>query len=203
MDSSGSAYNHMAPDWPRDITLVTVNAEYVLADGTPATVANSGIFNHHLVAVNWSKYSKVPTIAKCPDGKGVEPKGMSFMTGSAEDKGGGIFSTLNGNWPSGYYVGKNDQVGLFMDLVNYSNETKDVWGEYDIHYIEGKPPATTEAAVQLWDVGVCDGNFAGIVVAPKNQTKFSVVGKDMTINQDGVFLNFRTYCRRKVPRMPH
>jgi hypothetical protein len=191
MDVAGTAYNHMASDFPKDITVLNADSIYVHQDGTPATFGNSGLFSHHLVAVDWSKAFRVPTIAKCPTGKGVEPPGISFISGSAEDKGGGIFSTMDGNYPSGYYIGPSDQVALFLDMVNYRNETRDIYSMTDITYIEGKPKGTTEAAVQLWDVAMCDGNSAGIIHQPKNVAKFSVISQDMIIAQDGVFLNFR------------
>jgi hypothetical protein len=163
MDTSGTAYTHMAPDFPKDVTAVQMTSMYVLKDGTPATFGNSGLFSHHLVAVDYTK--KPPTIAKCPNGVPVEPQRVSMIAGSAEDRGDGIFSTLDGQFPSGYYIGKKDQIAMWMDMVNYRNESQDVYAQHDLHYIEGKPAATTEASAQLWDVGVCDGNAAGIIHA--------------------------------------
>lgn len=71
------------------------NASVVYADGSVMDV-NTGLYNHHLLLIDTTK--SPPTIAKCPNGKGVEPPGMSMWAGSLEDKGGAMFTTDDGQF---------------------------------------------------------------------------------------------------------
>jgi hypothetical protein len=184
MDPGGTAWNYVGTDMPKDVMILTANSSIVYADGTVIGVDN-GLYNHHLLVLDLSKGA--PTIATCPNGRGVQPPGMSMFSGSSEDKGGAFFSSLDGQFNSGYYIGPNDRIVMNGDVVNYTNETKEVYAMSDFQYMEGKPPGSMEAVTQLWSVGQCDGQI-GFVKPPPGATKFSLKGRDMKIVQDGHFL---------------
>jgi hypothetical protein len=115
---------------------------------------------------------------------------MSMIGGSSEDKGGAFFSTKDGMFDSGYYVGPKDRIMMNGDIVNYTNETKEVYALIDLQYIEGKPKGFMESVTQLWSVGQCDGQI-GFVRPPPGQKKFSIKSRSMKVVQDGYFLAFR------------
>jgi hypothetical protein len=186
MDPGGTSWNFMAEDLPRDVTILTANSTVVYADGTPADV-NNGIYNHHLLFLDLDKGAQ--TVATCPNGIPVQPPGMSVLTGSSEDKGGAFYTSMDGKFNSGYYVGKNDKVIMNSDMVNYSNQTKELYWLVDIQYIEGKVPDHLEVVNQLWSVGTCDGQI-GFIKPPKDKSKFVVASKEMKIQTGGYFIAF-------------
>ncbi|KAF2668108.1 hypothetical protein BT63DRAFT_415609 [Microthyrium microscopicum] len=187
MDPAGTAFNYESADIPRDATIITSNSTWILKDGKLADI-NSGLYNHHLLVLDTSK--SAPTIAKCANGRGVQPPGMSMFSGSSEDQGGAFYSTPSGEFNSGYYIGKNDRIIMLGDVVNYKNETQEVYHLSDIQYIEGKASDCMEAVTQLWDVKTCTGGMKANP-PPKDVKQYSVSGSEMTIVQDGVFLAFR------------
>jgi hypothetical protein len=189
MDPGGTSWNNMNEDLPRDITVLTANSSIVYSDGTLADV-NNGLYNHHLLIMDLNKGAQ--RVAQCPNGRGVEPPMMSLLTGSSEDKGGAFFTDITGQVNSGYYIGKNDRIIMNGDIVNYSNEMKEVYWLMDIQYIDGKVPDYMEVANQLWSVGTCDGQV-GFVKPPPGKEKFVLASKDMKIMTDGLFLAFSMF----------
>ncbi|KAE9967906.1 hypothetical protein EG328_007910 [Venturia inaequalis] len=190
-DPGGTAWNYIGGDLPKDITLLSANVSVVYADGSLIGTSN-GLYNHHLLVVDLSK--KPPTIATCPSGRGAEPPGLSMWAGSSEDKGGSMFTTDDGKFNSGYYVGKDDKVTMAGDIVNFTNEKKIVYTMIDIQYVEGKPEGHQEAVTQLWNVGQCEGEGKVGFDIPKprpDQKKFALRSQNMTMVQDGTFLAFR------------
>ena len=186
MDPGGTAWTYLAGDLPRDITILSANASVVYKDETVID-KNNGLYNHHLLIIDTSKGA--PTIAVCPSGRGVQPPGMSMISGSSEDKGGAFFSTKDGQFNSGYYLGKTDRIVMSGDIVNYTNDTREVYSLLDLQYIEGKPTDYMEAVTQLWSVGQCDGQTGFIHPAP-GVKKFSIKSKPMNVTQPGHFLAF-------------
>jgi hypothetical protein len=187
MDPGGSAWLYAGEDLPKDVTILTANSSVVYQNGEVIDV-NNGLYNHHLLLIDINK--SAPTIAKCPNGRAVQPPGMSMWAGSSEDKGGAFYTTMDGHYNSGYYIGKDDKTLMTGDIVNYTNETKEVYSLIDIQYIQGKPAGHMEAVTQLWSVGQCDG-MIGFVRPPPGQKKFALKSQKMTITQDGTFLAWR------------
>jgi hypothetical protein len=182
-DPGGSAWNYLADDLPKDVTILQANATVVYKDGTQIDI-NNGLYNHHLLVIDVSK--STPTIAIYPSRYGVQPPRMSMIRGSSEDKGGAFFSTKDGMFDSGYYVGKSDRTVMSGDIVNYTNEEKEVYALTDLQYLEGKQPGFMEA---VWSVGQCDGQIA-FVRPPPGQKKFTLKSRSMKVVQDGYFLAF-------------
>jgi len=185
MDPGGTAWNYLADaDFPRDITILQSDASTVFANGERATIA-TGVYNHHLIFTNMDK--KAPVLISCG---GIAPSnniGMSIIMGGAEDKGAQMFSTLDGKFNSGYYVGKNDRIMMSGDVVNYKNETQTVFAKGEIEYIEGKVKEALETNYQLIDVGICDGKSV-MLEPPKGQTKFTYKGQEITMAKDAYFV---------------
>jgi hypothetical protein len=86
---------------------------------------------------------------------------------------------------------------MTMDVVNYRNDTKEVYAVVDLQYVEGKPQGFMESVTQLWNVGICDGQ-TGFVRPPPEETKFSLKSQSFKIVKDGYFLAFREWSMRVV-----
>jgi hypothetical protein len=189
-DPAGTAFTHMAAEFPQDVTLITANTTWVWKDGSEARV-DQGIYNHHHLVVDMARTTQTK-IAECPDGKAVG-MGVPLFSGSAEDGGGSFYSTKNGQFPSGYYLGKNSKVMITGDVVNYKDETQEIYSFTEIQYIEGRPKSLMLAANQIWDLGRCSGDseFTGALRPPPGQKKWSIQSTPMKIVQDGYILAFR------------
>ena len=78
------------------------------------------------------------------------------------------------------------------DIVNYTNETKEVYSLIDLQYVDGRPPGFMEAVTQLWSVGQCDGQ-TGFVHPPAGKKIFALKSRIMKVVQDGYFLAFSEF----------
>jgi hypothetical protein len=55
---------------------------------------------------------RAPNILSCPGGKGGSPIPISIFLSSSEFQ----FTTVDGKFNSGYYIGKNDPISQVLDL---------------------------------------------------------------------------------------
>jgi hypothetical protein len=132
----------------------------------------------------------MPTIARCPNGMAIEPPGMSIFSGSSEDKGGAFYTVPKDkvDFNSGYYIGKDDKILMLGDIVNYTDEDKEIYTVTDLQHIEGRPPGTLDSITQLWSINLCDG-IMGFLNPPKlDGGKFSIKSQEMKIQQDGYLI---------------
>jgi len=112
---------------------------------------------------------------------------MMPLTGAGEVSSAGLFSTPDGSFPSGYYLGKDDKIMLMTEVINYSNATKNVYVVTEFDYIEGKPAGYLDSGVVMFSVNQCDtGN--PILKAPAGKKKFSLKGTAATAVLDGYIL---------------
>jgi hypothetical protein len=196
MDPAGTAWNYLAAsDFPRDITLLATITKVVFEDDTLADIAQ-GVYNHHLTFADMNKLP--PVIVSCNRNATKAPDAYPISTfmGGSNDKGGALYTTADGKLNSGYYIGKDDKILILGDLVNYKNVAQDVYTLSEIEYVEGRGSNVMEASVQVLDVGFCEG-ASGIIEPPKGQTKFQVIGKEMTITKDGYWLTSKGHLHGK------
>jgi hypothetical protein len=189
MDPSGTGWTSLAMDFPKDITILKTSTSVVLEDGKKADIS-SGLFLHHLLFFDVGK--QYPSMAGCYD-MPVRRFPLSLFMAGSEDIGEGIFTTADGKFNSGYYVGQKDSIMMAGDVVNLRNETRYVYTKADIEYVEGKPPGMMEASIQMLNVGECDGSL-GIFNPPENQKKFSINGTAIDIVSDGYVITSRKNC---------
>lgn len=169
---------------------------YVFNDGTLADMSN-GIYNHHLIMMKPGR--KDPSIAVC--GNGISPTpGFSAFTGSSEDQAGAFYTALDGSYDSGYYLLNEDYLLIWGEVVNYSNETKDVYVKMDFEFVDGNPHGYAQAAGQLWSVGQCEGDSLTLK-PPAGEERFSFKSDNLTVTEDGKFLGFRKLVARRVESM--
>lgn len=170
--------------------------------------------NHHLMVMDMSKSTTGPIA--CPDGK-VTGAPVSPFFGASEANRDLQFVTPEVNFNGGYYVARTDRLLLSAEIVNYTNDTKQIYCQTEMEYIPGKPAGAIEIGLQVLEVDQCSVSPAtaastltsmmgklgsavtgkappeapmmeGMIMAPKDQKKWSMQSKDMLITQDGYIL---------------
>jgi len=150
---------------------------------------NDGLYNHHNVFMDMTS-PPIPVVG-CGVGKAFSSIPANFFMGSAADAYIHRYTTNDGTFNSGFYVGKDDAITMNLDIVNYKNETRLIYSITEIEYLPGKIPGFMQATNSAIDLGMCSGASGMFVHAPKGQSKFSFASKDLTIGRAGYLLNSR------------
>jgi hypothetical protein len=131
MDPNSETFNNIAVGLPQDATILFQNTTLQYENGDVAAQAN-GVYNHHVAFVNLNKFA--PSFSSCPAGSSSNPltKTPSTIMGASEEIGSSAYSTPDGKFNSGYYLGKNDKVIMSGEVVNYTNDTKTIYSVSDI-----------------------------------------------------------------------
>jgi hypothetical protein len=127
----------------------------------------------------------------CP-GKAVDRKTPATILGRREERSYTIFTTPDYKFDSGFYVPKGDKIVVTGEIVNYNNETKNIYAVSEIEYLEGEVPGFKDVGTQILQVNQCEGNELGLR-APMGKKVFSVNSANMTILQDGFVLGGRAH----------
>jgi hypothetical protein len=187
MDPAGTGFNYLAADFPRDITMLSSFIKLVFDDNTSAD-ANQGVYNHHLAIADLNKVA--PAMVECNrKAIGKEDQAASSFMNAAEAKGQGtsFFTTSDGKFNGGYYIGKDHAILISGDVVNYKNQAQNVYIHSELEYVEGSVPNLMEVSMQVLSIGQCEGS-TGVIEAPKGQNKFKIEGKDMTATKNGYWM---------------
>jgi len=123
-DPYGTAYNYLADtDFPKDITVLYTTAMPTLDRKTKINLS-SGLYVHHTL---WGDLShKSVDFLSC---EGTKPKPTTisvFMAGGIE-KADFKFVNTAGTFKSGYYIGKEDNIMINIDIVNNDRVAKDLY----------------------------------------------------------------------------
>ena len=136
---------------------------------------------HHYGIFDIDKAGKQLTI--CP---GLTPARPSLFTGGAEDKGDSWYTTLDGSFNSGYYIGRDDKLLSTAMVVNYANKPQKVFSRLEIEYVPGKVKDALEVGIQSMSVTGCGLNLA---IMPKNDGKqMHVQSPNYPVLHDGYFI---------------
>lgn len=132
----------------KDCTILTARLGLTYEDGREAS-PETGVYIHHLLSFNPSRPS-TNAIGLCdvtdPDKdlgfiNKILPSNLPIapFTGRGEDGGpvSATFTSEDGKYDSGFHLGKNDYLVVQSDLVNYSNETQNVYLTYEYEYVDG------------------------------------------------------------------
>jgi hypothetical protein len=126
-------------------------------DGTKADVSK-GVYIHHVLTYDTSK--KQPSFWSCnADGTtsvSMDGMGAGFV-GAGDDNANApfMYTSKDGAFKSGFYVGPQDSIIATVVLVNYNKEAKDVLVAYDLEYVPGK--AGTDVQTSLISATQCGG----------------------------------------------
>lgn len=152
----------------------------------------------------------------CPDGKTTGAPVSPFF-GASEANRDLQFVAPAVNFNGGYYVAKTDKLMLTAELVNYSNDTKQIYLQSELEYLPGKPAGAIEIGLQVLKVDQCSAPapttsqilsgymgklgglitgkapaeapmMEGMIMVPKDKKKWDMKSKKMIITQDGYIL---------------
>jgi hypothetical protein len=196
MDPFGTSYSYMAADdFPRDVTILRTYSEAVDEHGKKVDVID-GLYNHHNVFFDFSANPKA--MVSC-DGK--TPKGVitaNVFIGGATEEGDEKYTSEDGKFNSGFYIGKKDKINMGLDIVNYNNQTRTIYIHADIEYIPGKVEGALSSAQQVINLGMCSG-FDGVNIhPPAGKSKFKLEGNDIIIAQDGWMISTRGHLHGNI-----
>jgi hypothetical protein len=138
----------------KNCTILAGKTRLTFEDGTEA-IPSTGVYIHHIISYDLSKPANLP-ITKCGAGQTQRLSlGAEFLAQGEDSSGqaGILFTSADGKYDSGFYLGAGDKVMNQVDLVNYNNDTRKVFVNYDIEYMEGKVGA--DAAATLMSVTGC------------------------------------------------
>jgi hypothetical protein len=189
MDPQGTSWQNILGNFPGDMTILSTETFLVYQNGSAAGV-NTGIYNHHIAIADLTR--PLVLIASCP---GEPPKSslrVQVFAGVGEDKGRYVYTDgqANSSLPGGYYVAKNDKIFMTTELVNYSNQEKQIYMIIDIEYTPGKVANGYDITSETLSVVQCNSESKAIR-PPGDQKVFSVSSKNMTLNVDGYIINQR------------
>jgi hypothetical protein len=121
MDPNSETFNYIATGIPLDATVLFSRNTLEYEGGKIADQA-SGVYNHHVAFINTSKLT--PLFSSCPAGSATPfPSMPSVIMGASEEIGASSYSTPDGKFNSGYYIGKLDKiviVRVYMMLKVYT-----------------------------------------------------------------------------------
>lgn len=152
----------------------------------------------------------------CPDGKTTGAPVSPFF-GASEANRDLQFVAPDVDFNGGYYVATTDKLMLSAELVNYTNDTKQVFCQTELEYIPGKPAGAIEIGLQVLEVDQCSAPaqtnaekmaaaagklgglitgkppaeapmMEGMIMIPKGKKQWEMKSKDMIITQDGYIL---------------
>jgi hypothetical protein len=175
LDPNGQTFVDVIADGLcKNCTVLSGRTDITFEDGSVAGPLQ-GIYIHHIIDRDFSKPQNLP-VSKC--GAGQTPsmtlgKQYSEFLAQGDDSFGEhgiLFTAKDGKSQSGYYFGP--ELGLMkqMDLVNLNKESKNVYAQYDLEYLDGRigsdAAATLMSVTGCTRIGAPTGNL-GIKLDPK------------------------------------
>jgi hypothetical protein len=125
--------------------------------------------------------------------------------GSAADSGG-ISLNMTSRPTTGNYIAKGNKILINGDLVNYNNQTKEIYMTADVQYVEGKATGLLETSVHLLPIGLCESRFLGIesmfMKPPKDKKQWSLKGDNLTMKEDGKLVLVRGHLHGRLQLPP-
>jgi hypothetical protein len=132
---------------------------------------------------------QAPPKAPKPSGKGGGFGGMSVFVGGGGSAGSGNpFAVKGSAVKSGFYMGKNDQMQVMAEVVNYDKVEKDIYVTLDYEYVKGRPEGTLDVGMGAISVDSCGGPTAGF--SPPKDKPIIYEGSEQTVMDNGYFINF-------------
>jgi hypothetical protein len=210
MDPNGEAVAAMIVDGLcSNCTILAGKPGLVFEDGSEAG-PSQGIYLHHIVSSDFSKKSRQP-VSKCPinaDGSQTrrvggkqqlnEKLGAELFAQGDDNSTPFYFTSEDGTYKSGFFVGPQDKFTLQADLVNYNEESKVVYVTYDIEYVEGHVGA--DAVATLLNVAGCgqDHNVTGSAIALSKTGPAVTESKRFAILADGKIISASRFQSRSI-----
>jgi hypothetical protein len=182
IDAGTKMWTDILEDIPKDATYLWSNSTLVYADGSDATI-RTGVYTHHYGIFDFDKTTK--RVSSCT---GIlTPTRPSLFTGGVEDKGDAWYTSPDGKFQSGFYVGARDKMVSTGMVVNYSDKTQEVYARLEIEYVEGRVKDSLEVGIQSMSVTGC--GLDNIAITPKKDEKTSnLKSRVYPVTEDGYII---------------
>jgi hypothetical protein len=201
MDPAGTGYFFgVGDEIPRDITLLYSRTDIVDKDLNRVEIKD-GLYNHHNLFSSMGANSIGAQMVSCSE-KGFSMPGIGTIMSGGTDGGDLRFTDAEGKLPAGVYIGKNDGISNMIDVVNYNNETKEVWQLSEIEYLPGKMEKMMPVSRQVLGIGMCSGLNSLLVRPPPGKTKFTLEGGGIHVIRDGYVVHAKGHLHGNFMALP-
>ncbi|KAF2399753.1 hypothetical protein EJ06DRAFT_562046 [Trichodelitschia bisporula] len=173
MDPHGQVTMRRLGGFCTDCTVIHGAAYVANADGGRVDV-KEGAYLHHLLILNPTK--RVPSYYTCSANGGApvsQTVPSSYFLGSGVDESEYFFTTPDGTYNSGYYVGSRDGFMMQSEIVNYNPEARRWYIAAEYEYELGKPAGAEDAGYQ----------------PPQGEARFNKTSPEFVIARDGTILH--------------
>ena len=175
---------------PKDATYLYAKSSIAFEDGSEAAV-NNGVYVHHLAVMDLD-YKGASQLSVCPGRDPNTPSrgrisGGTLFTGGAEDKGDTFFTSGDGKFNSGFYIGKNDRIMSGAEVINYRTVSQKVYVQLELEYVEGKISDALEVSAQSVSVTGCAMNIS--FMPKKNETSLTLKSQEFPVVQEGYIIS--------------
>jgi hypothetical protein len=167
----------------------TTYIEY--ANGSLATPADGGVYNHHAVIFELGKTSVALDCEKKTFSRAV--KGMSTFAASAADAGAlSSFKAgaMGDTTARGHYVSPGTKMMMVTELMNYRVEPQEVYIVAEAEYFSGKPAGFMETSGVGISVNGCDQQLDFVVTSPQ----YSKSSPEFTVPKDVLLTSMSKYA---------
>jgi len=171
---------------PKGCTVLSGKIHLNYTDGTKADVSN-GVYIHHVITSDKTKRPGVFT--KCVNGgasSGIEDMLGEGFVGAGDDNSNApfMYTTKDGQFQSGFYLGPKDELSAQVALVNYNKVQKQVLLAYDLEYIPGSEGI--DVRTSLVSAGLCG---AGGTIKTSKTGATNTTSGDMTFKNPGYLIS--------------
>jgi hypothetical protein len=184
MDPNSIQLNKGMTGFCSNCTVLSGKASLMYVDGAKAGVT-TGVYIHHIVMVDTSKTTMPFYLCQGQKGfLGTFPAAGFIIAGN--DEADNFFTTPDGKFDSGYFIGDKPQVTMQAELVNYKNVEQKVFITAEYEYLPGIKADTFDASVSLFSVTGCE--FPDYHVA-KDKPQYNLTSANVPIPMDGTIIN--------------
>jgi len=202
MDPNGQVILSRLSGFCTDCTVVHGSAYVAHVDGSRVDVKD-GAYLHHLLVLNPTK--KIESYYSCgKDGAAPKQQGMqsSYFLGSGVDESEYFFTTPDGKYNSGYYVGKSDTFMMQSEIVNYSPEPQKWYIAADYEFVPGKPQGLEDVSVTDFNVVSCSGFLEAGYHPPNGAKKYAKTSRNFIMTRDGTILHAMGHLHGELVGIP-
>ncbi|KAF2664332.1 hypothetical protein BT63DRAFT_465202 [Microthyrium microscopicum] len=193
LDKDGTSYAHaLGADFPHNVTIIDTNTYITNSAGAKLSMESGNVFNHHHLFFD-AAHTPNPFLGCGPDAKplkSIYPKSnfMASATGDIQMR----YTSTDGKFNGGFYIGANDSLSFMGDFINYNKEALDMYTVSEIEYVPGKIEGMHTGSSQLLTMDMCGRGLRGATeAAPKDGKMFTKTGDALTILRDGWFVHSR------------
>ena len=150
MDPNSVQLNRALTGFCTNCTVLYGKADTFYESGARAGFSE-GIYVHHIVVVDLTKRSMPFYLCKGQgDFLGSFPAAGFIVAGN--DEAANYFTTPDGKFDSGYYIGQREMFAMQAEIINYKPTNQSVYITAEFEYLPGKISGFGDSTVSLLSV---------------------------------------------------